>query len=117
MSSGLRVENVYKSFETAGDVLIGVVNRAGFEGNNDFPAAIDQGASQVRSWVGTWLAGDVPATPTFPADEQWGTIDDFGLPGNWMVRATYEEMAVAIEPGVPPAFGASAAACVYRPCR
>ncbi len=78
-------------YSTPGDVLIGVVNRAGSEGFNDFPAAIDQGASQVRSWAATWLAGDVPATPTFPADEQWGTIDSFGLPGNWMVRATYNE--------------------------
>lgn len=86
-------------YETPGDVLIGVVNRSGFEGNADFPAAIDQGTPQVRSWVGTWFAGDVPATPTFPADEQWGTIDSFGFPGNWMIRATYEEMVVAIEPG------------------
>lgn len=71
-----------------GDVLIGIINRYGFEGNNDFPANLDQTASQGRSWAATYLAGDVPANPTYPADEQWGTIDSFGFPGNWIVRAS-----------------------------
>jgi uncharacterized repeat protein (TIGR01451 family) len=70
-----------------GDVLVGVINRYGSEGNNDFPAALDQTASQVRSWAASYLAGNVPANPTYPADEQWGTIDSFGFPGNWLVRA------------------------------
>lgn len=69
-----------------GDVLIGIVNRAGFEGNNDFPAAFDQSPSQGRSWAASYLAGDVPDNPPLPADEQWGTIDSFGLPGNWLLR-------------------------------
>lgn len=79
-----------------GDLIIGVVNRAGSEGFNDFPAALDQTASQGRSWAATYLVGDVPANPTLPADEQWGTIDSFGFPGNWMIRASYTPMA-----GVP----------------
>ncbi len=70
-----------------GDLLVGVINRYGFEGNNDFPASLDQTASQVRSWAATYLAGNVPPIPTYPADEQWGTIDSFGFPGNWVVRA------------------------------
>lgn len=70
-----------------GDLLVGVINRYGSEGFNDFPARIDTTASQVRSWAASYLAGDVPAMPTYPADEQWGTIDSFGFPGNWMVRA------------------------------
>ncbi len=71
-----------------GDVLVGVVNRYSFEGNGDFPAALDQTASQMRSWAASYLAGDVPPLPPLPGDEQWGTIDSFGFPGNWMVRAS-----------------------------
>lgn len=70
-----------------GDLLVGVINRYGMEGLDDFPASLDQTASQGRSWAASYLAGDVPSMPTYPADEQWGTIDSFGFPGNWMVRA------------------------------
>jgi uncharacterized repeat protein (TIGR01451 family) len=70
-----------------GDVLVGVINRYGAEGTNDFPATLDQTATQGRSWAASYLAGNVPANPTYPADEQWGTIDSFGFPGNWLVRA------------------------------
>lgn len=71
-----------------GDVLIGIINRYGSEGFNDFPAALDQTATQGRSWAASYLAGDAPDPPTFPADEQWGTIDSFGFPGNWLVRGS-----------------------------
>lgn len=70
-----------------GDLLVGIINRYGSEGTNDFPASLDQTASQMRSWAASYLAGDVPPMPTYPADEQWGTIDSFGFPGNWIVRA------------------------------
>ncbi len=69
-----------------GDVLIGVVNRSGAEGTNDFPAALDQTNTQVRSWAATYLVGDVPVNPPLPGDEQWGTIDSFGFAGNWIIR-------------------------------
>jgi len=84
------------TFETPGDILVGVVNRHGTV-RADFPAGIDTGASQNRSWIGSWLSGDVPSPPTLPADEQWGTTDDAGFPGNWMIRATYEATAVGAE--------------------
>lgn len=71
----------------SGDLLVGIINRYGSEGFDDFPATLDQTASQMRSWAATYLAGDVPPMPTYPADEQWGTIDSFGFPGNWLVRA------------------------------
>lgn len=66
------------------DILIGVVNReAGLTG---FPAALDEsGSPQGRSWIGSYSEG-VPAEPTFPSDDLWGRIDDFNLPGNWLVR-------------------------------
>lgn len=69
-----------------GDVLIGVVNRSGAEGTDDFPAGLDEGVTAVRSWAATYIGGDVPVSPSLPGDEQWGTIDSFGFPGNWMIR-------------------------------
>ena len=71
-----------------GDVHIGIINRFSSEGGGDFPAGLDQTASQVRSWAASYLAGDAPDPPFFPADEQWGTIDSFGFPGNWVVRGS-----------------------------
>jgi hypothetical protein len=67
-----------------GDILVGVVSRAGMSGANQFPAAIDQTATQVRSWIG--FGGTPPTPPPVPFGT-FGTIDSFGLPGNWMVRA------------------------------
>ncbi|GAB4183930.1 MAG: hypothetical protein Tsb002_06410 [Wenzhouxiangellaceae bacterium] len=81
-----------------GDVLIAAVNRVGAEGTDDFPAAIDTTSSAGRSWVGSYLAGDVPAMPALPADEQWGTIDSFGFPGNWAIRAS----GTIVGPDLPP---------------
>ena len=69
-----------------GDVIIGVINRYSSEGLFDFPARLDESSSAVRSWAASYLAGDVPDPPFFPADEQWGTVDSFGFPGNWVVR-------------------------------
>lgn len=69
-----------------GDVLVGVVNRDGLPGLSDYPAAIDQGPSQYRSWVGIY-SGDPPDPPTLPPDADFLVIDDAGLPGNWTLRA------------------------------
>lgn len=87
-------------FSGPGDVLIGVINRYSMEGAGDFPARLDQTATQGRSWAASYLAGDVPAMPTYPADEQWGTIDSFGFPGNWMVRGS--GTIVVVGPDDPP---------------
>lgn len=75
---------------TPGDLLVGVVNR-GCITAGQFPAAIDQTSSQMRSWVGfgAEVAGDPPTLPTTTFD----IIDNFGLAGNWLVRATYEDQA------------------------
>ncbi len=69
-----------------GDVLIGLINREGYEGFRDFPAALDQTTPQRRSWVASYTQGDVPDPPTYPSDEQWDRIDAFRFPGNWMIR-------------------------------
>ncbi|HOP46591.1 MAG TPA: hypothetical protein PK874_02915 [Desulfobacteraceae bacterium] len=69
-----------------GDVLIAVVNRTCGLTSSTYPAAIDTTASQGRSWVGFYSAGNVPQPPTMPPDSHWSTIDSVGFPGNWMIR-------------------------------
>ncbi len=69
-----------------GDVLIAVVNRTAGISVSTFPASMDQSSpSQRRSWVGSYV-GDPADPPLLPAPNNWGIIDSFGLPGNWMVR-------------------------------
>lgn len=75
---------------TAGDILVGVVNTDGpAPPNHEFPANLDDTASQVRSWAGTYPAPGPADPPALPAPLDWGTIDSFGLAGNWMIRASY----------------------------
>jgi hypothetical protein len=73
-----------------GDVLIAVVNRTAGTNPGEYPASIDQTASQQRSWVGIYNAGNPGNPPTLPADAFFNTIDNAGLPGNWMVRGSGE---------------------------
>jgi uncharacterized membrane protein len=72
-------------FSGPGDILIALVNRTAGASANEFPAAIDQTDSQLRSWVGAY-GGPPPDPPPLPAPSLWGIIDNFGLPGNWMIR-------------------------------
>ncbi len=74
-----------------GDVLIGAINRYQESGVEpaDFPAALDQTATQQRSWVGSWST-DPPAPPVLPPDSLWDIIDAFGFAGNWMIRGSGE---------------------------
>ena len=73
-------------FPGPGDVIVAVVNRTAGTDPGEFPAAMDQTASQGRSWIGIYSAnpGD---PPTLPADVNWGIADSFGFAGNWMIRA------------------------------
>ncbi|QQR73648.1 MAG: tandem-95 repeat protein [Holophagales bacterium] len=75
------------SISGSGDVLIGVVDR--FVASGATPptasAALDTTASQGRSWIAIW-AGDPPVSPTLPPDTLLTRTDDFGLPGNFMIR-------------------------------
>jgi len=50
-----------------------------------WPAAIDTTTTQARSYVASWSA-DPPSPPVLPSDGLCGTIDSFGLPGNWLLR-------------------------------
>lgn len=73
--------------EGPGDFAIAVVNRFAATGVNDFPAAIDTTATQARSWAGSYT-GAVSDPPEIPSDNGFDLIDNFGFPGNWMIRAT-----------------------------
>lgn len=82
-----------------------------------FPAAIDQTTSAGQSWVaGSSIVGSVDLSSLSTAS-LLGTIDSFGFPGNWLVRA---EATAATPTSVPePAFvtgllGISAAALLKR---
>ncbi len=77
-----------------GDVLIGAINRYTVSGVTapTFPAALDQSASQGRSWVAAWATTDPPVPPLLPADGLYGVVDDFGFPGNWLLRGVGETL-------------------------
>jgi subtilisin family serine protease len=75
-------------FKGPGDVIIGAIDRWVVSGATlaNYPAAQDTTASQHRSWIATWVAGDPPDPATLPADDLNNLIDDFGLGGNWIIR-------------------------------
>ena len=75
----------------AGDVYIGFVDQWALAGGFTpqlFPAAIDQTSpSAGMSWISG--AGVAPTDITTLANNDTnGVIDSFGLPGNWLIRAT-----------------------------
>ena len=67
------------------NLLVGVVNRWGGPAG-EYPAAIDKTTSAGRSWIGIYAAAP-PAPPPIPAAPTFGTIDSFGIAGNWLLRA------------------------------
>ena len=74
------------AIQTAGDLLIGVVNRfveSGVTGPTE-PAALDVTASMGRSWVAIWST-DPPLEPALPPDLFIDLVDVF-VAGNWMIR-------------------------------
>ena len=77
-----------------GDVCIGIVNRVAGSGPSDFPAALDQTSTAGRSWAGSY-SGTVADPPVIPADNGFDTIDSFGFPGNWMIRASGTQVVLA----------------------
>ncbi|HSN76684.1 MAG TPA: S8 family serine peptidase, partial [Anaerolineae bacterium] len=83
-----------------GDVLIGVVAQE-LPGVAYFPAAIDQTASQQRSWAGWWTTAVAPTPPLLPPTSDWTLIDAF-FPGNWMVRGYGEGAAACDNPADVP---------------
>jgi hypothetical protein len=74
-----------------GDVLIAVVNRTAGIASGGYPAALDMTSSRQRSWIGLYSAGAPGNPPTIPADMNWGVVDAFGAPGNWLIRGLGEK--------------------------
>jgi hypothetical protein len=75
----------------AGDIYIGFVDQWALAGGYTpalFPAALDQSSPPAgMSWISA--AGTAPTDITTLANnDNNGTIDSFGLPGNWLIRAT-----------------------------
>ncbi|MCI0522006.1 MAG: S8 family serine peptidase [Chloroflexi bacterium] len=68
---------------SAGDVLIGVINRYVVDGVSPVsnPASLDTTSSQNRSWMAIWSA-EIPDPPTLPP-----TYSMDLMTGNWLVRA------------------------------
>jgi subtilisin family serine protease len=77
------------TISSPGDVLIGVINRFVSSGTTpaNYPAALDESASQGRSWIGWWNNGDPPDPAVLPPDGTLGLVDTHGLAGNWMIRS------------------------------
>src|SRR5207253_568079 len=53
-----------------------------------YPASQDTTSSQARSWIAAMGSGAPPDISNLGNNDLLGTIDSFGLPGNWLVRAT-----------------------------
>lgn len=72
--------------EGPGDVLIGVIFLE-IHGMFHKPAPLDTTTSQERSWMGFWNES-LPEDLLLPPNGEWGLIDRFGYPGNWLVRGS-----------------------------
>ncbi|MCC6595490.1 MAG: choice-of-anchor J domain-containing protein, partial [Rhodanobacteraceae bacterium] len=73
----------------AGDVYVGFVDQWSLNGYSPglYPAALDETASQGMSWLA--VAGTPPTdVDNLGNNDMIGTIDDFAMPGNWLIRAT-----------------------------
>ena len=88
------------TFNGPGDILIAVVNRTAGIAAGTFPAALDQTASQGRSWIG--LGTGATTNPPVLPPATFGTVDSFGFPGNMMVRGFGETNAPCIAPADVP---------------
>ena len=71
------------------NLYIGVVNRSPF-----VVAALDQTPpSQGRSWIGFGTAQPFPSNQDLATIPTLDLIDNFGLPGNWLIRVGYSPIA------------------------
>lgn len=82
------------------NLLVGVVDRWITTGvsTTSFPAAIDQtNPDNGRSFVASSASGTPPTPPVIPSDGLFGTIDSFGLPGDWLIRAGASVVPVELQ--------------------
>ncbi len=84
----------------SGDIYIGFEDlwaEAGYTPRM-FPASQDTTTSQARSWIAAMGSGAPPDVNNLSNNDQLGTVDSFGLPGNWMIRATGDTQAGGCPP-------------------
>ena len=88
-------------FDVATDIVIMIVNSGvGVGDNTDFPAREDQTVSQMQSFAGFENGASI-ALPVSDLGSLsfFGLTDDFGVPGNYLVRGILDPVNVANEPG------------------
>jgi Concanavalin A-like lectin/glucanases superfamily/Kelch motif len=73
-----------------GDIYIGFENYWANSGSRPqlFPVALDRDTSQHRSWVIANSNGAAPDRNILSNNNRLSTIDEWGFPGNWMIRAS-----------------------------
>src|SRR5688500_893251 len=88
----------------AGDIYIGWEDKwaEGGIGPRMFPAAIDETASQRRSWVAANSTVRTPDVVTLGNNEVVDLIDTLGLPGNFMIRGNVTPAPVVTPTPIPP---------------
>src|SRR5205085_5300730 len=95
-SASIAITNAQQTYPVSvclqgpGDLYIGFEDKfAESPGHTpeNYPAALDQTASQGRSWVAAMTTAANPDLTTLSNNDFLETIDAAGLPGNWMIRA------------------------------
>ena len=83
-----------------GDIYVGFADTYNLTSPSpvSYPAPLDTTVSQVRSWVAANSTGNADIV-NLSNDDTIGTIDDFGLAGNWVIRASG---TTALVGGCPP---------------
>ena len=87
-----------------GDVYIGWEDKWAEGGVSPrmYPAAIDESASQARSWVAANTTGSTPDVVNLGNNEVLSLIDSLGLPGNFMIRGNVTLAPAATPTPLPP---------------
>ena len=89
---------------TPGDIYIGWEDKWAEGGVTPrmFPAALDETAPQGRSWIAANATVRTPDVVTLGNNEVVDTVDNLGLPGNFMIRGNVTPITVATPTPLPP---------------
>ena len=89
---------------TPGDIYIGWEDKWAEGGVTPrmFPAALDETVPQGRSWIAAASTGGTPDVVTLGNNDVVDTIDNLGLPGNFMIRGNVTPASVVTPTPIPP---------------
>lgn len=92
------------SVAAVGDVYIGWEDKWAEAGVSPrmYPAAIDESASQRRSWIAANSSGPTPDVVTLGNNEVLSLADSLGLPGNFMIRGNVTLAPLTTPTPLPP---------------